>query len=299
MVNGSFFKYIAKNKLSFVYGRWVVRCGVASLFLPAAPGSRSPVFVAGTGRSGTHFLARTIDSHPDFANLTGGEENPYVFYDVLREATRRESSKKKEKFVLNRYESLVRCAGEKRIVDQSHPIVWMADSVFRYFPEGKMIFIIRDPLSVAYSTLHHKGVSRWLKCYKEFEHPNSFLGTDLVSLGEYRTMSMVERSTVRWFSHVKRAFELEKSFPDNFRIISYEKLCLEPMATLQSVGEFLGVDPELFSVNVNKLALYKKENLCSSKVEAINNILQKLLDSASWKGSDMEVVNAYIAKGEV
>lgn len=278
-------KYTLKNKLSLNYITNIARILLRSSKRKKYTQNYHPVLIAGTGRSGTHFLAETIGSHPDFDDLTGGKENPYVFYDVLKEASQKKPSTSIRQKIFKKYIRLMQST-DKRLVDQSHPILWLTEDLFQHIPDARVIYILRNPYSVAYSTLNHAGVSRWLKQAEDFSHPNQFLGTTYIPFENYKQLTEVEKSTARWFSHFRQAFKLRKAYPEKFYIIYYEDLCLNPETELEKIGKFLMTNESKFSIQVSQTPLNKKDRLSNHERQKINQILKSFCENSKLSESE-------------
>ena len=122
-----------------------------------------PIFIVGTGRSGTHFLDRCLISHPHLTDLTGGKENQYIFRDVVSAATDMQIREKYSQRIIKKYRVLQKAAAPSLLVDQCHPSLWLSDSLMLAFPGAFFLGLIRNPMSVAYSTMHHGGVKAWIQ----------------------------------------------------------------------------------------------------------------------------------------
>ena len=79
--------------------------------------SLGPVFVVGTGRSGTHFLTRTLITHRGLDDLVGGRENPFVFKRVEGLAVSLETSASDLVDVLKRYRVLSAASQPQRLLN--------------------------------------------------------------------------------------------------------------------------------------------------------------------------------------
>lgn len=215
------------------------------------------VFVIGTGRSGTHFMDSVLISNPDFTDLTGGVENRFVFDEVTRAALFGDELKCS---TLIKFKALKNYAAPKILVDQSHPNIWHVEHLIARFPAAKFVGMVRDPLSVTYSTLNHSGVVSWIDNYTNFPVPNRFLGINKENLMCYAGYSLAQRSALRWAVHMARLDEVKRKYPNSVFVMNYEMLCAYPEQQLRKLADFLGAE-KFESPVVEKAALHKKDRL--------------------------------------
>lgn len=207
----------------------------------------------------------------------GGKENPYVFRDVVDLALNNCRDAEKIQGVLKKYKQLMKVAAPKIFVDQSHPNLWLADKIAENIPGSMFVGIIRDPFSVAYSTTQHAGVSGWFDKWESFPLPNPFLGIGVADRERYVTMSIAEKSALRWISHVKRLGELRAALGGRLLIVKYEDLCNQGVSQMQRVAEFAQVE-NLFSMpEVKTNSLYKKNQLNDNDFKQISLRIQNFM----------------------
>lgn len=241
--------------------------------------NNSPIFIVGTGRSGTHFLARTMQTHPQLTDLTGGEENHFVFNDVVKLAQNDKHADKDFQKLVEKYNILSRVSGKNFLLDQSHPNLWLMEKLLCHFPEGKFVAIIRDPASVAYSTTMHNGVKKWLETYSKLPNAINFLGIDYLEKRLYKDLSLVEKSTLRWKSHVLEIDRLLKKYPNNFTVVCYEELCTDSANVISNLSTFLNLKNEFELPYVELKSLEKKFELSEFDLNQIAGEVCKLLDN--------------------
>jgi len=223
--------------------------------------SRGPVFIVGTGRSGTHFLAECLITHPLLNDLTNGRENTYVFFDVAEGALHQQFDSAFCARLAARFRLLVRAAYPALLVDQSHPSLWYSDSLAEAFPGARFIGIIRDPMAVAYSTLNHAGVRRWLEQGPREGLSPVFLG---VLPGEeelFYEWSLEERSARRWAAHIVRLSRAVEKLGERLWLLNYEDLCRDPASQMSGIAKHLNLEPTFEVPKVRMESLTKKNAL--------------------------------------
>lgn len=191
------------DKLRFLFGRSTVR----------------PVFVIGTGRSGTHWLGYTLAKHPEiFATI----EKPPMF----RWATRMAMDPSLECKLFNRlvwaYRIQLLRAAPLLYVDKTHPNIWLAERLKASFSNALFIGIERNPYATVASMMRHQSVAAWHRTWKQFPIPNRFLGITREIANRYDTIPLAAQCAMRWVAHRERVRELRVSLGTDLFVISYE-----------------------------------------------------------------------------
>lgn len=274
-----------------------LRWGMAAIGNIGKPVGR-PIFIVGTGRSGTHFLTQCLLTNSKITDLTGGKENLFVFREVVRAALYggelREGLAKK---LIERYRFLMRVAAPKSLLDQSHPNLWLAEQISSGIPSSRFIAIVRDPLSVAYSTLHHAGVLKRLVNWEKYPIPNDFLGIDLDNVDEYRRMSLMQRSALRWAAHIRQMNKVEQSLAAKVHFVRYEDLCLAGEGELKQLADFLEEDSAKFSVpDIKMESLSKKRQLNENDQREVLRVAGNYLNRIRLRGKLRSWVDEYLSQ---
>jgi hypothetical protein len=113
------------------------------------------------------------------------------------------------------------------------------DNLDRYFPEARLVVILREPVARAFSAFSYLRM-------RGFEPKADFLGAvddereglraDWHHLWHYVEMGRYARQL--------RPF-IERLGPDQIRVLFYDDLCREPLEVARSIFSFLGVDPDV------------------------------------------------------
>lgn len=198
------------------------------------------VFVFGSPRSGTTFLARSIGSVPGFVDL--GEVAPLKAAIPDLATLLPEDAKPRVRRILTATRRLG-LVGSLRAVEQTPETAFVADAVRRAFPEAKLIHIIRDGRDVVCSLLE-RG---WLSAGRGGEddawapygaEPRFWVEPARVS--EFRAASDLRRAAWAWRRYVSAALDLRDSAFE----VRYERMSAEPVAVAAELGAFLDVPPQ-------------------------------------------------------
>lgn len=243
-------------------------------YIPLKSDIRAPIFIIGTGRSGTTVLGKLFSIHRDvmFLNepkaiwhfavrnedLIGSYTNEpaEVRLDVAH-ATPSVASK-----ILRIYSAGLWLSRSNQLVDKYPELIFRQKFVNKLFPKSKHIVIIRDGVdactsvdewSVRHQVISATGVDdwwgkndrKWILLVNQLldEHP------DLQKLKEtlLNTKNHKDRAAVEWILAMREAKKLITE-EANVLQISYEHLCKDSIATLQNVLDFCGLpqDPIVF-----------------------------------------------------
>ena len=213
-----------------------------------APFAKNPIFIVGSGRSGTTYLVDLLDEHPDITTLPG-EANEYwhvglypyhekqpkvapIWIDPVT-FTRKSLSlwpwgwKFTIKGVFGRH-----CIFNKSKVFVQKTVMnnFMLPEMLEMFPNAKFIYMVRNGWSVALS-FQKKEVEKYANpIYRQY------VGAD-----DYKTIRL--RHAVYWNDIIQKVEEDKHlHFSDkNFLEIRYEDLVKAPESTIAQIIKFMGL----------------------------------------------------------
>ena len=209
-------------------------------------------FCGGPLKSGTTFLQRLLDSHPE---ISCQPEN--IFNDLLadfldlRERYNRKLSNvaktlgidpvlaTKEAFVSSFFlligELLKNKQTRKQLsgINDNHFILRNYKTLLRYFPEAKIIYIVRNPIDTALSTWDH-----FYRLYYETKKPGylNWLATKNKKLDKD---IFLYNNSKEWIRDIDMILDA-KTYSENVMIVRYEDLLTKKEAILIEILNFLG-----------------------------------------------------------
>ena len=235
------------------------------------PSDEPMIFVLGTGRSGTHWIAWILEDHPEIATLI---EKPPIFNWVVEMALNKSSEEVLFPRLVSRYRAERSIAGRLYLLDKSHPNIWIAGLLQSEFPEARFLGVRRDVYGTVSSMLQHRGVRRWVEQWEEFPVPNRFLGVTEENKERYREMSLAGRCALRWLAHERQLDRLEKELGGRMYQVDYRRLHNETDVVLDELKGFLGLSLPINGPSVKKGSLDKWRSLLSdSDVRDIDHVL--------------------------
>ena len=242
--------------------------------MPVLRVPKAPVFVVGTGRSGTTILGIVLSMHRDVGFLN----EPKAIWAALRTdedligsyhrgAARyrigaEDASPEIRIAACRIYGAYLRLSMTKRVVDKYPELIFRVPFVRRIFPDAKFLFLSRNGwdtcasindwsmrLGAELNGERHDwwGVNRrkWDLLLDQIvpEHPDLLPHIQsLRGLQDHRAMAATE-----WIVTMREGLKLVDDYPNDVMHVSYEALCERPVATCKRIGEFIGLqDDEVF-----------------------------------------------------
>ncbi len=199
------------------------------------------VFVVGSPRSGTTFLARRIGALPGFVDLS--EVNPHkAGISQLVDLPETEAAQR-IRVVLERVRRLALVKG-LRGVEQTPETAFVLAAALRAYPHGRAVHLVRDGRDVVCSLLE-RG---WLSAGKSGgddaklaygARARFWVEPDRVS--EFESASDATRAAWAWRSYLEAA---RRGAGDRTFELRYESIAADPTAAAETVAAHLGVAPE-------------------------------------------------------
>jgi len=213
--------------------------------------SKRLFFVCGAPKSGTTWLQRLLDAHPQIVcsgegHFIGKLSEPLVqafnaynyHYDIVSSQVYegkpyyRKLGQDCADFVIRQVafaqmgcreiSDTIQCVGDKT------PFYCLKlPELTRIFPGGRIIHIVRDGRDAAVSQLHHAhraGIK------------------NVLTPGSENFMAQFSHAAVNWKNHVEQARQFGRTYADRYMEIRYEDLLDDPEDVIRQVFSFLSVD---------------------------------------------------------
>lgn len=233
------------------------------------------IFIIGTGRSGTHWVANILKGHPDIQITI---EKPEIFLPVTRMALDFGNKQKLLPELIARYRWEHSQVAPQHYADKSHPNIWWAEKLAEAFPNSLFVGTNRNPYATVASMLKKTGVLAWHQRWKEFPIPNPFLGITQRNMKDYEKMSLAAKCALRWRSHQERMEYLRSALGARLYVVCYEKLILDPEERVRHLGEFLQLKSPLPMPKVKKESLERyKSELSPEMMDEIASVVGDLI----------------------
>ena len=230
-----------------------------------------PVFVIGTGRSGTHWLGFSLGDHPEvFATI---EEQPMfgLSTQIALNPSLKDSLFPK---LVSSYKDQLAHTSRQLYLDKSHPNIWSAEALKAAFPTALFIGIERNPYATVASMLKHKGVLSWHHRWKEFPIPNHFLGITTEIEEEYDNIPLEKQCAMRWLAHHNEMNRLKNVLENDLLVISYESFSHNTEKEIFQLKQFLQLNTPIPVPEVKTESLGKwKTQLSKEQLYNIEEIV--------------------------
>ncbi|WP_018248560.1 sulfotransferase family protein [Orenia marismortui] len=234
------------------------------------------IFILGTGRSGTHWLAYILANHP---NIRATIEEPIIFDLVTKMALNEDLRAENFPKLIKLYCEEAKKSFPKDYLDKSHPNLWLAEDLAQIFPRAFFIAIQRNPYATVASMLKHQGVLYWHKNWRDFPVPNSFLGIDKSNVEQYEDLSITTQCALRWRAHKERLEYLQDILGSKLHVVYYRDLIVETERELNKLNEFLELSIPLARPRVKEASLNKwRLELSAQECQEIEKVVRHKAD---------------------
>lgn len=237
--------------------------------LPKLGTPSAPIFILGTGRSGTTILGQVLSMHRGvgFLNepkalwfsinplddLIGSYSRGEARY-LLDERDATEEVKRSAHQLYGFYRMLT---GSPRVVDKYPEMIFRVPYLKAIFPDAKFIFLVRNGWDTVQSIEHWsqrlgeqvKGEKhdwwgannrKWRLLIAQVASQDRLLAPHL---DEIKTFTRHEdMAAVEWVLTMRKGLEVAKKFRESVYVLNYEELTETPRETCLALTEFFGLD---------------------------------------------------------
>jgi Sulfotransferase family len=198
------------------------------------------VFVVGSPRSGTTFVAESLAAQPGFVDL--GEVKPLkaAIPNLVGRPEQEAAAQVRRTLEWIRRLALVR---RFRAVEQTPEISFLVGAALRAYPQGRLVHVIRDGRDVACSLLERGWLSQGRAGHDDARlayGAHSRFWVEPERIDEFVRSSDATRAAWAWRRYVTAARAAAAPATLELR---YEALVSDPAAAAACVAEHLGVDP--------------------------------------------------------
>ncbi len=201
------------------------------------------MFVLGSPRSGTTFVAGSIGRVPGFADL--GELAPWkAAVPRLAPGPEEQASAELRDMLetIRRY-GLVR---HLRAVEQSPETAFVLEAVVRAYPQAAVVHMVRDPRDVAASLLQKGWLGADRSGRDDVGAPYGGHARFWVEPGredEFAAADEARRAGWVWRAYATAA----RAVPENTVTVRYEELAADPVKASAPIAAHIGADPVLLA----------------------------------------------------
>jgi len=267
--------------------------------------TESPVFITGTGRSGSTMLGLVLSMHPEIGFLN--EPKALWYYANPADDIIGSYSSGRANYIMNEtdassligntvksiYSSFLNRSGSKRIVDKFPEMIFRVEFLNTIFKDAKYIFLYRNPWETIGSTAiwsakhnnSNKGENWWGVNDRKWKLLVNQVVSDDPSLAIHKTMistlsSQYDKAAVEWIVTMNYGLKMFEKFPDKLLPVKYEQLCVNPEKILREICSFTGLKPDEKFIGFGKQVIHTTPY---KTVPKIHPVLRQTIEEISLK----------------
>ncbi len=278
--------------------------------------AESPLFITGTGRSGSTILGMVLSTHPDILFLNEPKALWYLANhddDIIGSYSKsggkyimaaKDLTAGCASFIKAAYSTALRLTGSKKIVDKYPEMLFRTDYLCSVFENPKFIFLTRNAEETISST------TIWSNKNRSADQSEDWWGVDgmkwklmidqLVTKDEMLSQHLDEiklltsdtdKAAVEWIVSMNHGMNEILKYPDRILRIRYEDLCLDSDKELKRICDFADVRPDQIMLSYGQSVIKRQKP--HNKV-ALHPVLQKAIEKVNFKlgyGPMPEVTN--------
>lgn len=233
--------------------------------LPKFRKIRKPIFIIGTGRSGTTMLGVLLSIHPDIGFLNEPKAlwySAFKYEDVIGSYSKgaaryrlfaQDATEKIKRNVWRLFGAYLAVIQAKRLLDKYPELTFRVPFVKAIFPDAKFIFLVRngwDTCSSIESWSNRKGAKvgnevhdwwgvdnrKWRLMVKELVENDSCLSEAVSGIRELSRHT--DMAAVEWIITMREGLRQLERYPADIYMLRYEDLVENPEPELSRLLEF-------------------------------------------------------------
>lgn len=256
--------------------RWLNHFILAELaclkYLPQLRSVEEPIFIVGTGRSGSTILGKVLSMHRDIGflnepkalwySIDSREDVNGHFQQGAAQYRFNESDATSDKYRMAHrlFGAYLTLTGSKRVLDKNPETVFRIPFVRAIFPDAKFIFLVRNGWDtvdsiVSWSKREGKqirgetqdwwGVNqrKWRLMVEQLVPTEPLLAqatSEIESLTQHKDMAAVE-----WIVTMQEGLRIANAIPDCIYMLRYEDLVQYPTETMRALADFCNLPKDL------------------------------------------------------
>lgn len=276
-----------------------------SIFRPVT----NPIYILGTGRSGTTVLGIVLSMHRSLGFLNEPKalwHSVYAQEDLIGSYNRgparyrlnaEDASEQHRNKIHRIYSAYLALTFSKRLLDKYPELIFRIPFVLKIFPDAKFIFLVRngwdtcssinlwsDRLGEKSGAEQHDwwGANnrKWNLLVEQLVPEHSDLAPyakDMLTWTKQTDMAAVE-----WIITMREGLRLLPLFPNNILRVNYEELCANPQLKLPEITSFLNLEEDNLFTQYG-IASLKSTNIKSS-FKLNENIVQPFTSTMNSLG---------------
>lgn len=256
--------------------------------LPLFRPVEKPIFILGTGRSGTTVLGMVLSMHKDLAFLNEPKALWHAIYpneDLIGSYSRgvaryclRDSDATAEAITVAQklyafYLALVRSG---RVVDKYPELVFRVPFVKALFKDAQFLFIVRNGWDTCcsienWSSIHGERVSgevhdwwgvnqrKWKLLVEQVVPLHDDLSENIATIAGFTRQT--DMAAVEWIVAMREGFRLSQDENSNVFLVRFEDISRVPDESLSAISRMLGLDDDPVFLSYGKKILHPVDSV--------------------------------------
>jgi hypothetical protein len=224
-----------------------------------------PLFILGTGRSGTTVLGKILSLHREvgwlnepkllwhvacpYEDLNGNYTSEPARYRLAEEDAREAT----RVAITNLYAQYLRSTRNSRVLDKYPELIFRVPFIKRIFPDARFLLLVRNGYdtcrsiarwSAAHGDADHGGTvdwwgtkdRKWLYLVDQLVKNDPELGLHAAAIAEFGDQKA--RAAVEWDLSMREGLKLQSLYPNDIMTVRYETLTSAPTNCVQRILEF-------------------------------------------------------------
>jgi hypothetical protein len=240
--------------------------------LPIFRGAEAPIFIVGTGRSGTTILHHVLSFHRDVGALNEPKALWYAVHpedDIIGSYSKTvgryrfdlaDASARPRRNAQRLYGAYRAATGVRRVVDKYPEMIFRVPYLRALFPEAKFLWLVRNGNDVVGSIADWSGshavrgqegsVSWWGRDDRKWHALVDGVVAHDAELAEAAETTRgfandTDRAAVEWVVSMREGLRWAEELPEAMMRVTYEELVADPESTLRGVESFCGLRHDL------------------------------------------------------
>lgn len=256
-------------------GRWINPLVFAGhrlwAILPDNAAKIRPIFILGTGRSGTTVLGTILGLHRDVGYLNEpkalwqaalGDDDLIGSFSPNPGRYRmdaKDAQPAKVRKLRNSYRAFLKLSLSKRVVDKYPELIFRDGLLDAAFPQAHKIILLRNGTDIVqsiakWSDQHRKTNGsdksdwwgqddrKWQSLVKQLVVTDPYFSAVHYVVSDLQDPA--DRAAVEWIVTMREAMRLKETRADWFLLVRYENLVTNPKKTLSEISDFCDLRPD-------------------------------------------------------
>ena len=267
-------------------GRWInplvfLLFGLAKK-MPQMKKVEKPIFILGTGRSGTTILGIVMSMHKEigflnepkalwhsvypYEDLIGSysKDDAYYFLDAA------DTDEVQKKAIHKIFGAYLRMTFSQRVLDKYPELIFRIPYVKALFPDAKFIFLVRNGWDTCVSINYWserlgktsgvethdwwgRGNRKWNLLVEQVIKKDGYFKDLLPFIDEIT--SHTDMAALEWVVTMRQGLTALKEYPESVVKVNYEELVAEPVSVLSEIKEFCELEDDPVFMEYGKKVL--------------------------------------------